>query len=73
MTAYRALLLGGILGAMGTMAVALSGCVGNAPAAVSSACAWIKPIHPSRQDTIETLRQIDEQLKAIRANCPGTP
>lgn len=49
----------------------LSGCVGSAPAPVSSACPWEKILHPSPQDTIETLRQIDEHNKAVRANCPG--
>lgn len=55
-----------------TMALlVLIGCVGNAPAPISSACAWIKIIHPSQQDTVGTLRQIDEHNKAVRANCPG--
>lgn len=49
----------------------LVGCIGNAPAPISSACVWEKILHPSPQDTIGTLRQIDEHNKAVRANCPG--
>lgn len=63
MTSARSLLL----------VLCLAGCVGQAPAPVSSACAWDKILHPSRQDTIETLRQIDEHNKALRANCPEAP
>lgn len=48
-----------------------AGCVGAAPAPVSNACAWEKIIHPSRSDTIETLRQVDEHNQDVRANCPG--
>jgi hypothetical protein len=53
------------------LGLALVGCVGPAPAPVSNSCAWEKIIHPSPQDTMETLRQIDEHNKAVRANCPG--
>ena len=51
-------------------ALLLSGCVGPAPAPISSACGWDKIIHPSRADSMETLRQIDEHNKAVRASCP---
>lgn len=49
----------------------LAGCVGAAPAPISSACGWDKIIHPSQQDTIGTLRQVDEHNKALRLACPG--
>ena len=52
-----------------TAVLLLSGCVGPAPAPISSACGWDKIIHPSPQDTMETLRQVDEHNKALRANC----
>jgi len=52
------------------VAFLLAGCVGPAPASISSACGWDKIIHPLPADTIETLRQIDEHNKALRANCP---
>ena len=47
----------------------LAGCVGPAPAPISSACGWDKVIHPSPQDTMETLRQVDDHNKALRAGC----
>lgn len=53
------------------LAVVLAGCVGQAPAAVSSACAWDKIIHPAAADTMLTLRQIDEHNKGLRLACPG--
>ena len=56
---------------LGIGALILSGCVGQAPAPVSSACGWDKIIHPAHADTMETLRQIDEHNKALRAACPG--
>jgi len=52
------------------MALLLTGCVGPAPAPISSACGWDKIIHPSPADTIKTLRQVDEHNRALRANCP---
>jgi uroporphyrinogen-III synthase len=51
-------------------AMLLAGCVGPAPAPILSACGWDKIIHPSQADTIETLRQVDEHNKSLRANCP---
>ena len=57
-------------GFMMLAALLLAGCVGPAPAPVSSACGWDRIIHPSRADSIETLRQIDEHNKALRASCP---
>jgi hypothetical protein len=51
-------------------ALLLAGCVGPAPAPISSACGWDKIIHPSPADSIETLRQVDEHNKALRASCP---
>ena len=53
---------------------ALGGCIGPAPAPVSSACAWDKVIHPSpdfeARWTSSEMRQVDEHNKAVRANCP---
>jgi hypothetical protein len=51
-------------------ALLLAGCVGPAPAPMSSACGWDKIIHPAETDTIETLRQVDEHNKSLRASCP---
>ena len=51
-------------------ALLLAGCVGPAPAPISSACGWDKIIHPSPADSIETLRQVDEHNKTLRASCP---
>lgn len=48
----------------------LSGCVGQAPAPILAACGWDKIIHPSQADSMETLRQVDEHNKNLRANCP---
>jgi hypothetical protein len=48
----------------------LAGCVGPAPPPISSACGWDKIIHPIQTDSIETLRQVDEHNKALRASCP---
>ena len=50
-------------------ALLLAGCVGPPPAPISSACGWDKIIHPSPADSIETLRQVDEHNKALRASC----
>lgn len=52
----------------------LTGCaVGPAPAPVSSACAtpMAAIIHPSRDDTDLTLRQIDLHNASSRDQCPG--
>jgi len=51
-------------------ALLLAGCVGPAPAPITSACGWDKIIHPVPADSIETLRQVDEHNKALRASCP---
>ncbi len=55
--------------------LALTGCVGQAPAPVSNACAWDKIIHPSpgfdTRWTSAEMRQVDEHNKTLRANCPG--
>lgn len=53
------------------LALALGGCVGQAPPAVSNACAWDKIIHPASEDTPLTLRQVDEHNKGLRLACPG--
>jgi hypothetical protein len=55
------------------LACLLAGCVGPAPAPISSACGWDMIIHPSPADTIGTLRQVDEHNRALRLNCPDRP
>ena len=54
------------------IALGVSACVGPAPAPVASSCGTpaMAIIHPSSQDTDDTLRQILLHNESARAQCP---
>ena len=57
------------------LAVTLAGCATCPPPqietrVIDTACTWVKPLTFSKQDTPDTKRQIIEQEKTRRQNCP---
>ena len=56
------------------LALLLTGCAGRAgraPVVIDSACDRFAILHPSRQDTMETQRQILAHNRIWRAACTG--
>lgn len=53
------------------LALLLTGCASRAPVIIDSACDRFAVIYPSRQDTMETQRQILIHNRAWRAACIG--
>ena len=53
------------------LALLLTGCTGRAPVVIDSACDRFAVLRPSRQDTMETQRQILIHNRAWRAACIG--
>ena len=53
------------------LALLLTGCASRAPVVIDSACDRFAVIYPSRQDTMETQRQILIHNRAWRAACIG--
>ena len=52
-------------------ALLLVGCASRAPVIIDSACERFAILHPSRQDTMETQRQILVHNRVWRAACAG--
>ena len=53
------------------LALLLTGCASRAPVVIDSACDRFAVIYPSRQDTMETQRQILAHNRIWRAACTG--
>lgn len=53
------------------LALLLTGCASRAPVIIDSACERFAILHPSRQDTMETQRQILVHNRVWRAACAG--
>ena len=53
------------------LALLLAGCASRAPVIIDSACERFAVIRPSRQDTMETQRQILVHNRVWRAACAG--
>lgn len=53
------------------LALLLTGCASRAPVVIDSACERFAVLRPSRQDTMETQRQILAHNRIWRAACTG--
>ena len=53
------------------LALLLAGCASRAPVVIDSACDRFAVLRPSRQDTMETQRQILAHNRIWRAACTG--
>lgn len=53
------------------IAAALAGCAVNQPIVIDASCVAFTPIHPSRQDSAGTLRQVLAHNTMWREICTG--